>query len=246
MIRPFSGGNWILRTKATYNIRACDDTSAPPHQGSTGAQYQAFWIAFGNGSNDFLEVYRGTDWWYSRNYLSVSFVSGGETIVYDDTLLAPDDVIRQEADGGWARHTYWYEAERDGQEITFRYSYDGITYIPVFSASLTTPVEPTERVIIDANVWTTANSYIDWDYIYVTSVEAPKLYISQAQTDKLTYALNENVTITCTVQNETGHNITADSVNAEVLKPDSSIEGALQWNLHKHLSGWYLRRYSLC
>jgi|GEM_PF-6766446 len=51
-----------------------------------------------------------------------------------------------------------------------------------------------------------------------------KLNIIQAQTDKSTYALNENVTISCSVQNETGYNITADSVNAEILKPDSSIE----------------------
>lgn len=52
-----------------------------------------------------------------------------------------------------------------------------------------------------------------------------KLSIMQAQTDKPTYTLNENVTISCAVQNETGYNITADSVNAEILKPDSSIEG---------------------
>ena len=51
-----------------------------------------------------------------------------------------------------------------------------------------------------------------------------ELYITQAQTDKSTYALNENVTISCIVQNGTGYNITANSVNAEILKPDSSIE----------------------
>ncbi|KAF5426597.1 CASH domain-dontaining protein, partial [Candidatus Methanophagaceae archaeon] len=51
-----------------------------------------------------------------------------------------------------------------------------------------------------------------------------ELNITQAQTDKSTYALNENVTVSCIVQNETGYNITADGVNAEILKPDSSIE----------------------
>ncbi len=51
-----------------------------------------------------------------------------------------------------------------------------------------------------------------------------ELKITQAQTDKSIYALNENVTVSCTVQNETGYNITADSVNAEIQKPDSSIE----------------------
>jgi parallel beta-helix repeat protein len=51
-----------------------------------------------------------------------------------------------------------------------------------------------------------------------------ELHIIQAQTDKITYALNENITISCIVQNEAGYNITADSVNAEILKPDTSIE----------------------
>ncbi|KAF5432599.1 CASH domain-dontaining protein [Candidatus Methanophagaceae archaeon] len=51
-----------------------------------------------------------------------------------------------------------------------------------------------------------------------------KLNITQAQTDKPTYTLNENVTISCIVQSETGYNITANIVNAEILKPDSSIE----------------------
>ena len=56
------------------------------------------------------------------------------------------------------------------------------------------------------------------------SPTAALLNITQAQTDKTTYTLSENVTVSCIVQNETGYNITADSVNAEILKPDSSIE----------------------
>ena len=50
------------------------------------------------------------------------------------------------------------------------------------------------------------------------------LNITNAKTDKSTYNINENVTISCIVQNETGYNITADIVDAEILKPDSSIE----------------------
>ena len=56
------------------------------------------------------------------------------------------------------------------------------------------------------------------------SPTAALLNITQAQTDKTTYTLSENVTVSCIVQNETGYNITADSVDAEILKPDSSIE----------------------
>jgi parallel beta-helix repeat protein len=58
----------------------------------------------------------------------------------------------------------------------------------------------------------------------VYSIKINELYITQAQTDKLTYGLNENVTVSCIVQNETGYNITADSMVAEITKPDSSVE----------------------
>lgn len=62
-------------------------------------------------------------------------------------------------------------------------------------------------------------------YVGLSSMKADhELYISQAQTEKITYTINENVTVSCIIQNETGYNITADSVNAEILKPDSSIE----------------------
>lgn len=68
---------------------------------------------------------------------------------------------------------YWYEVVRNGQEITFRYSYDGTNYVTVFSASLTTTVEATQRVIIAAGVWTTAGSHTDLDYIQVTPSVVP-------------------------------------------------------------------------
>ena len=56
------------------------------------------------------------------------------------------------------------------------------------------------------------------------SVHVNELNIAQARTDRSIYCLNETVTISCVVQNETGCNITADSVDAEIIKPDSSIE----------------------
>lgn len=164
LIRPFEGGNWILKTKATYNIHACRDVNVPK-RGSTGAQYQDLYIALGDGVNDFLVVERGTDWWYGANRLMARLNSNGE--VASCTFLAPDDVIKQEEGGGWSRYTYWYEVVRDGQVITFRYSYDGKNYVEGFSALLDKPVEATQKVIIDANVWTTAGSYVDWDYVYV-------------------------------------------------------------------------------
>jgi hypothetical protein len=165
LLRPFEGSNWILKTKATYNIHACADVNVPK-RGSTGAQYQDLYIAFGEGANDFLVIDRGTDWWYGTNRMVAKLISNGVEIA-SCTLLAPDDVIKQKDDGGWFVYTYWYEVARNGQEITFRYSYDGKNYVEGFSASLTKPVEATQKAIIDANVWTTAGSYVDWDYFNV-------------------------------------------------------------------------------
>jgi parallel beta-helix repeat protein len=61
-------------------------------------------------------------------------------------------------------------------------------------------------------------------FCFVAIASANELNIIQVQTDKITYALNENVTVSCIVQNGTGYNITAESLYAEILKPDSSIE----------------------
>jgi len=129
----------------------------------TGAQYQVFWIALGEGINDYLQIGRGTDQWYGTNILWARLVNNGVAIANNETLRAPDDVPIND----WLRHTYWYEVVRNGQKITLRYSYDGTNYIDVFSTSLSTPVGATQRAIISANVWTTAGSYADWDYIYV-------------------------------------------------------------------------------
>jgi len=153
LLRPFDGDNWILRTKVTYNIRWY----------MTGAQYQVFWIALGEGVNNYLQIVRGTDQWYGTNILGAQLVNNGVAIASNEALRAPDDVVVND----WLRHTYWYEVVRNGQKITFRYSYDGTNYIDAFSTSLSTPVGATQKAIISANVWTTAGSYADWDYIYV-------------------------------------------------------------------------------
>jgi len=68
---------------------------------------------------------------------------------------------------GWVRENYWYEITRNGEEITVRFSNDGINYTTAFSASLTEPVTTTQRAIIDMALYNAAGSYVDWDYIYV-------------------------------------------------------------------------------
>lgn len=60
--------------------------------------------------------------------MEAKLISNGVGIV-SCTLLAPDDAIKQKDGGGWFVYTYWYEVARSGQEITFRYSYDGKNYV---------------------------------------------------------------------------------------------------------------------
>jgi len=63
-----------------------------------------------------------------------------------------------------------------------------------------------------------------WTNSFLSPHTATLLNITLTQTDKIAYVLHENVTISCIVQNETGYNVTADSVNVKILKPDCSIE----------------------
>ncbi|MFC1786627.1 NosD domain-containing protein [Halobacteriota archaeon] len=73
-------------------------------------------------------------------------------------------------------------------------------------------------------ITTNTNGTAMQTWIWDVTLSLLKLNIINAQTDKSAYDLNENVTISCIVQNETGANTTADNVTAEITKPDSSIE----------------------
>ena len=155
LISPFDGENWTLITKVNYNLRAHISGS------STGAQGQSFWIAFGEGTNDYLNIYRGVDWWYSSNVFTMELVSNGVSVA--NFSGAPSSVGAD----GWVRESYWYEITRNGEKITVRFSNDGISYTTAFSALLTESVTATQRAIIDMNLWNGVGSYVDWDYIQV-------------------------------------------------------------------------------
>jgi hypothetical protein len=148
-----------LKTKATYNIK---------WQG-TGAQYQVLYIAFGEGNGNYLRINRGTDQWYNANVLTAELVVNGQAVASNNNLRAPNDVVVSD----WLRYPYWYEITRNGPCVTLRYSYDGTNYMTAFSAALSAGVTAAQRVIIDGNVWTTAGSYVDWDYIHVDPTAIP-------------------------------------------------------------------------
>ena len=68
----------------------------------------------------------------------------------------------------------------------------------------------------------------------------PTIYITRAKTDKTTYILKENVTISCVVQNETGANISVDSVHADMKKPNGFLDQiTLNEGLRGHYSGTF-------
>ncbi len=155
LIRPFDGEKWNLTAKVNYNLRAHISGS------STGAQGQGFWIAFGEGTNDYLYIYRGVDWWYKSNVLTMELVSNGAGVA--NFSGTPSSIGAD----GWVRESYWYEITRNGEKITVLFSNDGINYNTAFSALLTEPVTTTQRAIIDMNLWNGVGSYVDWDYVQV-------------------------------------------------------------------------------
>ncbi|MCK9362911.1 MAG: hypothetical protein M0P74_04860 [Syntrophales bacterium] len=159
LIRPFNGDNWVLKAKADYNI---------VWQG-TGAQYQVFTVAFGAGNNAYLSITRGTDQWYNANILTAQLVVNGQVVAANNAMIAADDVVAS----NWLRHAYFYEIHRNGRCFTLRYSTDGTNYKTVLSYQLPPALEAVQRVIIDANVYLTAGSYVDWDYIDFAPTPVP-------------------------------------------------------------------------
>jgi len=161
LIRSFTGDSWVLDTKVTYNLHYSSGGS------SQGAQHGLINIAFGDGINNYLTIDRDVDCGYNANYLQVYVANADGTpgSFTSNDLRAQDDVENNE----WMNHTYYYRIERDGSDVSIYISYDGISYTKVHSFVLPSSIENSQRIIIEGNVWTTAGSYVDWDYINVGS-----------------------------------------------------------------------------
>jgi hypothetical protein len=159
LVRPFNGDNWVLKAKADYNIKWY----------MTGAQYQVFTVAFGAGNSAYLSITRGTDQWYNANILTAQLSVNGQAVAANNTMLAANDVVVD----NWLKHTYFYEIRRNGRCLTLRYSADGTNYTTALSYQLPPAIEAVQRVIIDANVYSTAGSYVDWDYLDFAPTPVP-------------------------------------------------------------------------
>jgi hypothetical protein len=159
LIRPFDGDNWALESKITYNLHERRGSS------STGAQGSNLYIAFGNGSKNYISIYRVVDYWYRASRLDIAIANSNGTPLsyYNDSLRAPDDTDKNE----WLRYTYWYRVERNREKVSIWLSYDGMNYKQILSFILPSTVEETQRIILDEALWSQAGSYVDWDYINV-------------------------------------------------------------------------------
>ncbi|MBN1671127.1 MAG: hypothetical protein JXR37_08855 [Kiritimatiellae bacterium] len=151
LLRPFEGDTWSIRTKATFNYK---------WQG-TGAQDQQLYIAFGDGTQDFIIIQRTADQGYNHNGLHAHAVEDYQWVASNDSMKAADDTVEND----WIHYTYWFEISRQGQEVTVDYSYDGVTFTNALSYTYTKPLPQDQIIAIAASVWATAGSYVDWDYM---------------------------------------------------------------------------------
>src|SRR5690348_3253336 len=108
---PFNGTNWVISTKATYNLKWLNSAG-----NSSGAQGPEVLVKFAPGSStsgfggpnyagtDYAVIERDIDAYYNANYLSAAYGS-----VSNNNLLNPEDTTITDniADG-----TYWYEITR--------------------------------------------------------------------------------------------------------------------------------------
>lgn len=175
---PFSGTNWTLQTKATYNLQWLDGTG-----NSSGAQGPEVLVKFAPGSatssyggpnyagSDYAVIERDIDACTGcnpANYLSASYgaVSNSNLINPADAGIPPTNNI---GDG-----TYWYEITRDGGVLTVSYSYDGMNYTPAFSASLSDPPSSYNELLLGGITWEGVGSYTDYAYVDIASTATPE------------------------------------------------------------------------
>lgn len=170
---PFSGTNWEIDTKATYNLKYLDSFG-----GSSGAQGPEVLVKFNPSATTSSyggPNYAGTDYTVIErdidactgctpaNYLSASYGA-----VYNNNLLNPADAgtppPNNIGDGA-----YWYKIIRDGGALTIDYSYDGTSYATAFTAVLADPSSSYNELLLGGITWETAGSYTDWNYVNITA-----------------------------------------------------------------------------
>lgn len=166
-IRSFSGKEWKLETKVTYNLHERIGST------SRGAQMPNLFIAFGSGNDNYIQIRRYVDYAYNYNGLVVILTNtnGTPASSASSELVAPGDVDANE----WLNYTYWYRIERNGDSVNVFISYDGANYISTLSFNLPSSTEDVQRIILDETLWEPVGSYADWDYFKLTNKPSYRL-----------------------------------------------------------------------
>lgn len=160
VIGSFISKNYLFEAKLHYKLHN------RVGEGSTGAQHARFYLNFGSSDSNYLVFNRGTDYWYRWSRLNFYMMNPNGIISnYDsqDNYAASDDVDKSE----WMDYTYWYRIERSNTFVCAYLSSDGSNFSEIYSYQLPDGISDTNRLIFDQCIWTSANSYYEWDYVRV-------------------------------------------------------------------------------
>jgi hypothetical protein len=212
LLRSFNSTNWVLETKVNYNLHYRSGTS------STGSQCPQFYLAFGNEVANYILIDRCVDYAYTANYLGifVQNTNGIPELLWNNTdnLRAANDIDVNE----WMRYTYDYKIERNEGDVSVYISFDGAPYSLIRSFTLPLLIGNTQKIILDQVIWTTANSYADWDYFHVTALdESSESSLSdQSASNETPVLINNALSI------EKGGTKILDTENLSATDPDNS------------------------
>ena len=179
---PFTGANWEIDTKATYNLAWCLSGSytgpSVPNPGcSSGSQGPEVLVKFDPGvitsssggpnyaGTDYTVIERVVDAYYGANVLTAGY--GATT---SGNLLNPADanITDNLADG-----TYWYRIIRSGGSLSIDYSRDGTNYLNALSTTLSNPSGTYNELLLGGITYLGAGSYTDYDFVKI-STPAPE------------------------------------------------------------------------
>ena len=176
---PFTGTEWELDMKATYNLDWClqgyacsnyTGPSVPTATGSAGAQRPQVIVSFdpvtaGDRSalagTNYADFDRGVDAFYGDNHFIASY--GGNST---GNLLNPADatITDNVADG-----SYWLQVIRDGGTITMNYSYDGVHYFNALTEQLSNPAGTYNELILSGTTYLTDGSFTNFANVDITT-----------------------------------------------------------------------------
>lgn len=169
---PFSGTDWEIDLKATYNLNYLF-----PNGNSTGAQGPLVAVKFNPSvttSSYGGADYAGTDYaGFERDVDACTGCTPANLLeawygtVRNDNLINPADAgtppPNDIGDG-----TYWYQIVRNGGALTINVSYDGVHWITGISASLADPTDTYNELLLGGNTYLSAGSYTDYSYVDIT------------------------------------------------------------------------------